>query len=231
MTYIGGLAMTDFPCSTANLADACDRLSIARRYAPLAPISPGMRIAGPARPVIHRGSVDVFFAAMEDAQPGDVLVIDNEGRLDEACIGDLTVLEAQVYRMAGVVLFGAHRDTAELRDIGLPLFSLGVCALGPRGLRPVQDRACTIHDVSVMTGDMVFADDDGVLFVEAAHAQRVIEVARDIRERERRQADLAREGTSLHHQFQWQAYVERSRERADYTFREHVQSLGRAIEI
>ena|SRR5438477_12734264 len=74
------------------IADAALRLKILLRISSpgIRPITPNQHLAGPALPVRHFGSVDVFLEAMQGAQPGDVLVIDNGGRLDEGCIGDLT---------------------------------------------------------------------------------------------------------------------------------------------
>src|SRR5262247_827371 len=85
--------------STPLIADACVRLKVPVRQAPgsIRPVVPNMRVDGRLLPARHRGSFDVFIEAMRDAEPGDVLVIDNEGRTDEACIGDLTVLEAKAW--------------------------------------------------------------------------------------------------------------------------------------
>ena len=82
--------------STPLVADACVRHDVPLRAAPpgIAPVAPGRRIAGRVLPSRHYGSVDIFLEAFGHAEAGDVLVIDNGGRADEACVGDLTVLEA-----------------------------------------------------------------------------------------------------------------------------------------
>jgi regulator of RNase E activity RraA len=59
------------------------------------------------------------------ASPGKVLVVDNTGRRDEACIGDLIALETKMAGLAAIVIWGLHRDTPEILQIGLPVFSLG----------------------------------------------------------------------------------------------------------
>jgi 4-hydroxy-4-methyl-2-oxoglutarate aldolase len=82
--------------STPLVADACVRCGVALRAADpgIGPVVTGQRVAGPVLPVRHYGSVDVFLEAFGRAEAGDVLVIDNGGRLDEACVGDLAVWAA-----------------------------------------------------------------------------------------------------------------------------------------
>ena len=76
--------------STPLVADACLRCGVPLLAADsgIRPVVAGQRIAGRVLPVRHYGSVDVFLEAFGRAQAGDVLVIDNGGRSDEACVGD-----------------------------------------------------------------------------------------------------------------------------------------------
>ena len=221
--------------TTAHLADACIRARVPVRCAPAAThaVVPGSRVAGRVCPARHAGSVDVFLEAFAGAAPGDVLVVDNGGRLDESCVGDLVVLEARAAGLAGVVIWGLHRDTADIRAIGLPVFSLGTVPTGPQRLdaRPPDALAsATVGEWTVDRDDLVFGDDDGVLFVPAARAEEVLALAEGIRDTERRQADRIRGGESLREQVRFGAYLAAREQTPTLTFREHLRAVGGAIE-
>jgi regulator of RNase E activity RraA len=184
-------------------------------------------------PARHSGSVDVFLEAMEAAHAGDVLVIDNQGRSDEACVGDLVALEARECGLAGIVVWGLHRDTAELREIALPVLSYGSLAAGPRRLEAAHPDALVsarFGDFEVTRADIVVADDDGALFVPAARWSEVLDTANDISERERAQAAAVRAGTTLRKQLRFADYLARRAADPSYTFRLHLRRLGGAIE-
>jgi len=75
------------------------------------------------------------------------------------------------------------------------------------------------------------ADDDGVIVVDGANVRAVLDAAADIARRERAQADRVRKGVSLRQQFRFTEYLARRVEKPDYTFREHLASLGAAVEV
>jgi regulator of RNase E activity RraA len=221
--------------STPLIADACLRLGLPLRLAP-----PGIRpllsrggIAGRVLPARHYGSVDIFLEAMGAAESGDVLVIDNGGRMDEGCIGDLIVLEAQACGLTGIVVWGCHRDTAELLQIGFPIFSYGACPAGPQRLDlrdPNALNSARFGNFEVGKDDRVFADGDGVLFAPEQHAEEILSTARTIWQTERRQAEAMRAGKTLRDQLRVNEYLARRAADPSYTFRKHLRALGGAIE-
>ena len=223
------------PLSTPLIADACVRLKIPLRAASpgIHPIRAGMRAAGMALPARHRGSVDVFLEAMMNSNAGDVLVIDNQGRTDESCIGDLTVLEARANHISALVVRGLHRDTPELLEIGFPVFSYGSYPLGPMRLDRREDDdlvSADWGDFTVSASDAVFADDDGVIFVAEKKVEQVLEVAGKIRSAERSQADLVKSGKRLREQLDFDAYIAKRAADPTHTFRKHLRERGGAIE-
>ncbi|MFF0425208.1 RraA family protein [Streptomyces sp. NPDC004520] len=221
--------------STPLIADACVRLGEPLRAAPagILPVVAGQRLAGRVLPARHYGSVDVFLEAFTHAAPGDVLVIDNGGRRDEACVGDLAVLEAEAAGVTGVVVWGLHRDTPDLVEIGLPVFSYGRHAPGPvrlddRDPDALTTARCGEHEVTA--ADVVFGDDDGVLFVAADRVGAVLEAARSLFRTEREQARRIRAGETLRAQTRFDDYLKGRAEDPSYTFRRHLRRIGGAIE-
>lgn len=220
--------------TTPHVADAVMRLGIPVRQAPpdVRPLWEGCRVVGRVRPARHVGSVDVFLEAIQTAEAGDVLIVDNAGRTDEACVGDLVTLETQGAGLAGIVIWGLHRDTAELRAIRLPVFSQGALPAGPQRLDPQEPDALTAARVGehVVTGDdVVLGDDDGVLFLPGDRAVEIADLAATIRDTERRQAARMRLGTSLREQARFGDFLT-SRDREGTTFRQHLRAIGGAIE-
>jgi 4-hydroxy-4-methyl-2-oxoglutarate aldolase len=221
--------------TTPHLADACLRVGVPVRCGPagLRAIAPGMRCAGRARPARHVGSVDVFLEALTDTEPGDVLVIDNGGRLDEACIGDLVALEVKAAGLGGMVVWGLHRDTDDLVEIGLPVFSLGTMPTGPQRVDPRSPDALSsarVGDHVLTSADFVVADADGVIFLQEERLPAIVAAAATIRSTEREQARRMRSGSSFREQARFTEYLSRRAVNPRLGFREHLRTVGKAIE-
>ncbi|HEY0165766.1 MAG TPA: RraA family protein [Jatrophihabitans sp.] len=221
--------------TTAHLADACVRTQVPVRCAPagMKAVVAGDRLAGRVLPARHVGSVDIFLEALERATPGQVLVVDDGGRLDASCVGDLVVLEAASAGLAGVVIWGLHRDTVDITAIGLPVFSLGAIPTGPLspGVRaPNALESAEVGEWTVGPDDLVLGDEDGVLFVPLSRAEDVFVVAEAIRDTERGQADQMRGGRSLREQVGFGDYLAAREQNPALTFREHLRAVRGAIE-
>ena len=228
--------LAGFEWTTPFIADACVQLSLPVRVGPpgLRCNFPGSRVSGPARPARHAGSTDVFLEAIAQSKHGDVLVIDNGGRIDEGCIGDLVVGEAFMSGIAGTICWGTHRDTSAILAMNARVWSLGTCPNGPLELRRRTATALTaanLGSVTITLDDYVFADDDGVVVVAAADLARVAEAAKDIATREGAQAERLLKGELLRSQLDLAGYVARRESDPTHTFRDHLKSFGGAIEI
>jgi regulator of RNase E activity RraA len=124
--------------------------------------------------------------AITAASPGDVVVVATGGRTDCASWGGLLSRAAVKAGVAAIAIDGALRDVDETRELGLPVFARGRTPRTARGRvaevsmgQPVQFAGGTVR-----TGDLMIADGSGVVFVEAADAERVFERARSIAQRE-----------------------------------------------
>jgi len=190
-------------------------------------------IQGRAVPVRHYGSVDVFLEAINHSERRDVLVIDDGGRTDQACIGDLVTLEAQHAGLSAIAVWGCHRDSEELRKINLPVFSLGHRPSAPvKVLKRRKDalKSARFGSFRVTEDDEVFGDTDGLLFAARKHVKAILDTATTIRKTERRQASEARRGRTLRDQLRFEEYLAQRRHEPTLTFRKHLRRISGAIE-
>lgn len=163
----------------ANVADAMERFGVAEG---IVPIWPGARLAGPAHTVWTRsGDNREVHIALDQAEPGAVLVINGGGERTRALIGELMATRASKRGLAGFVIDGAVRDREALIELGLPVFARAVTPAGPYKNGPGRQQCpVAIGGVCVLPGDIVLGDGDGVVIVPQAMAPTVLETARAI---------------------------------------------------
>lgn len=112
--------------------------------------------------------------------PGDVLVVDMNGDDRHAPVGAVTACAAQCAGAAGIVVDGVATDVLELRETGLPVFARGTSALTTKrggGDPSAVNVPVTCGGVTVHPGDVVLADDNGVVILSAETAAAVVDRA------------------------------------------------------
>jgi 4-hydroxy-4-methyl-2-oxoglutarate aldolase len=146
----------------------------------LRPISEGWSIAGPAVTSLnHPGDNLMVHAALSVCQPGDVLVVATTVPSNLGLIGDLIAEQAKVRGLAGIVIDSGVRDVASLRRLGLPIWSAAITAAGSVKATPGWVNVPVVcGDQAINPGDIIVADDDGVVAVPARFAAEVLEAAR-----------------------------------------------------
>ncbi|UZX05407.1 4-carboxy-4-hydroxy-2-oxoadipate aldolase/oxaloacetate decarboxylase [Arthrobacter sp. CDRTa11] len=191
---------------TCSVSDALDTLHLAGAVTGIHPMwEPGHVVAGVVRTVaVAPKSTDgaaahVATALVATAEPDDVIVIDNHGRIDVSSWGGL-LAEAAVHRgVVGVIVDGACRDIGECEDLGLPLYSRAAVPVSARGrlVQKAMDVQIQVGHVSVMSGDLVIADRNGIAFIPYSQVDAVLDLARRITERETAMSAAVRSGRSV----------------------------------
>jgi 4-hydroxy-4-methyl-2-oxoglutarate aldolase len=149
--------------------------------------------AGLEQPKQHLGT-----APIEAAQPDDIIVIDNGGKLEFSCWGGLLALSAKLKGLSGVVIDGASRDIDEARELGFPVYARGAVPMTARG-RIVQEsfnQEIQFAGVQCRPGDLVIADGSGVVIVAKEKEDEVVAAAESIYQKEQEMAAGIRKGYS-----------------------------------
>jgi len=145
----------------------------------ISPLSAGMAIAGQARTVsVLAGDNAALHEVIGRLRPNEVLVIDAANYSDRAVWGGILNTRAKLRGISGVVLDGAARDAAEMREMGLPVFLSAVSPAGPhKGWGGSIDDRISCGGVVVMPGDIILGDDDGVTVVPLDRADAILEAS------------------------------------------------------
>jgi 4-hydroxy-4-methyl-2-oxoglutarate aldolase len=185
---------------TATLHEAAGRTGALSPT--LRPVTPSMRLAGPACTVrcppgdnlwIHR--------AIYAAAPGDVLVIATGDTAAEwGYWGEIMTIAAHIVGLGGLVLQGGTRDHDALADIGFPVYSLGPCIRGT-----IKDKTrdhgrlnarISVGDVTIEPGDLVLGDSDGLVTIPRSSINDVILRGHERVAKEREAIDALRRGAT-----------------------------------
>lgn len=188
--------------STTNVSDALDKLGIKSGIDGILP-QPGMKklvgtaitmkvtAVGESRPLSHMGA-----DPLRVAEKGDVIVIDNGGRLFENCWGEILTYAAMQKGIKGTIIDGVFRDVDIIQELGYPVYARGLTPTTARGRTMQQDYNCIIRlgHVQVRPGDIVMGDQNGVVVIPTEKVTEVLEVTQEIYEREQSMIEQIKKG-------------------------------------
>lgn len=187
---------------TPSISDAMDKLHIYGGLLGIKPVVPDTYLCGQAFTVHYvpcgeiKGTVGDF---IDDIEPGEVCVIDNNGRLDCTVWGDIMAFFASYKGIAGTVIDGVCRDINTIRELKYPIFTKGTYMETGKD-RVYVDRVnetVNVSGVQVNPGDLVVGDNTGVVVVPRTRAAEVLAVAKNIERVEQQIREKIRAGMSL----------------------------------
>lgn len=163
------------------------------------PISPGLRICGQAITCYNfPGDNLMLHAALRVARSGDVIVATNGGGSQGALWGEMVTFYARLKELGGAVVDGAVRDTEAVQSMGFPVFSTAISVSHPEKRGPGSANIpITVAGVTVHPGDLIVADNDGVLVIPPDHLSGAIERAEARAETEAGFRERLTEGQSM----------------------------------
>src|SRR3989454_1060362 len=173
--------------STCNISDALDRLHLQGAPAGILPLWPGCRkIAGRAMTMrlVPQGPVSAVHGtlrAITEARPGDIMVIDHEGRMDVNSWGGIAAFTSAERGLGGVVIDGVTRDVDEMKSLGFSAYGRGIIQQSIRGRSAFGGHGIEVRlgGVRVRSGDLVIADDNGVVIVPQERLDDVLRTAQE----------------------------------------------------
>ena len=190
---------------TCAVSDALDRLGLPGAVLGIGPLWPCQRVVGRCVTVkikpagLEKPKQHLCTAAIAAATPGDLIVVDNGGRIDVAAWGGLLSLAAKIKQVRGVIVDGACRDIDESRELAFPVYGRAAVQVTARGR--IMQQSCNeeiqFAGLQVHPGDLVIADGSGVVFIPRAKEQEVIAQAEALAGREAKMAEAIRSGRSV----------------------------------
>lgn len=160
----------------ANIADCMGRLSamnstIRRLSLPCKDNMVGVALTVKAR----AGDNLMVHKALNILTPGDVLVVSNDGGNSQALMGEIMITYAQTRKASGIVLDGPVRDLYSIQAMEFPVYATGSTPAGPFKDGPGEINVpISCGGMSVMPGDIIVGDGDGVIVIARQDAQALL---------------------------------------------------------
>lgn len=150
------------------------------------PIQSNQFIVGPAvTAVCYAGDNLMIHAAIEVCKPGDILVITTIGENVAGMIGELIVKALIKRGVQGVIINSAIRDVARIRELNFPIWTKAIHSAGTNKIKGGWVNAQTVcADVIVNPGDLILADDDGIVVVKKEDIQDTLQASNKRLEKE-----------------------------------------------
>ncbi|MDD5658811.1 MAG: RraA family protein [Actinomycetota bacterium] len=191
--------------STTNISDALDAINLKSGISGILPaydcpkifgriVTMKITAAGLTRSDSHLG-----INAIEVADEGDIIVIDNGGRKDVSCWGEILSYGAKNKKVAGVIIDGAFRDIDDIKPINFPVFARAVVPVTARKRIMSLDTNKIIQcgGVQVRPGDYAMADGSGVVIIPSEKINEVLDKAEELFEKEQAMIKEIKSGKSI----------------------------------
>lgn len=181
---------------TANIADTMNRLC-ALNYDIHLISRPNKQMCGSALTVkVRPGDNLMIHAALDIAQPGDILIVSNEGDRTQSLMGEIMMEYACHFKkIGGIVLDGPIRDVDQLSQMDFPIYAAGSTPGGPFKEGPGEVNVpIAIAGVAVNPGDIVVGDADGVIVIPRKDAEMIASNARKLSASDAEKVAAAKEG-------------------------------------
>ncbi|MEM7172188.1 MAG: RraA family protein [Pseudomonadota bacterium] len=175
----------------------------------LAPLFKGIKICGPAKTArVTPGQNAAIHRAVHMARPGEILVVDGGGSCGFGPFGDILATACRLKGIGGLVIDSTIRDTAEIRQMGFPVFCRGANPTATAKSDPGEiDGEVCCAGVPVRPGDIIVADDDGVVVVPHDVAEEIAEKAAAVARREQVILDRLAKGETTYQIFDLATHI------------------------
>jgi 4-hydroxy-4-methyl-2-oxoglutarate aldolase len=191
--------------STTNLSDAMDKLGIRGAVSGIRPMYDCPRITGRAVTIkitaagMLKSEHHLGVHAIDAADKGDIIVIDNHGDIKNNCWGEILSMGAKMKGISGVVIDGAARDIDMCREFEFPVYARGTVPITARGriMQESFNQVVRIGNVQVRPGDIVVADINGIVFIPEEKIDAVLDAAKEIQQKEDAMVAELRQGVSI----------------------------------